>query len=449
MMEVEERLLSAIEKLARDGSPGEIRLLAAFLACRGKVEMLRTGWQQPFRDFVERTGASFETDLQGLVTRGIIVRGRGALWLNSDIIRHNKVFVTTRCANRLFALAHGKFALVLKEIAYEDLRPLARNPSVTAENRAIRNMGKSYARLKNVGLLVSSSRTKPHLFPSLHWVEDVPWAVAVAITLRQGNALTWNNCMNSGGMAFHMAVATGCLETDAEGGVRLTARGESVGQAYIEKVLQKRLRWPGGYPDEAVHLVLDELSAPLPAFWIDASSSRVYKTWLLDPGAPLRLLFRDRHLRALLRRMVRRLQKLGLADLITCRDGTDRYYFAPGVAQLAKQAFDLPVERFTLPQEFQAQFAAGFELLAKLSREHDGLWRLRPDPAKVESALPKLKWQRRVVGPDSDGSYRVSDPDTYRETVVELLMDPVAEFLTTLPEELPESSAETAAGSGL
>lgn len=436
-MEVETDLLEAIDQLASDGSEGEIRCLAALLASRGKAERRTKGWQHPFGDFVEREGAAAQEQIQGLIRRRIVVVTRKALELNSVLISRDKDFVTTRCANRLFTRAHAKFAGVLREIPFEVLHDLTRNASTTAENRAHRSLGRRYWELKRAGLLASSNRTKPYLFPSLHWVQQVPWAAAVALTLEQGDALTYGNLTNDCGMAAQMAIATGSIERH-QGTVQLTAQGRELAHTYITKSAA-RFRWIAGCRDEAMRFLLDQVEAPLPAFWVDGTPTAVDKAWLVEPDLPLRLLLKDRRLRSWLRRIVRRLAKLGLAQLISRRDGTSWYYFAPGLAGLAKAAVELPPgEPLALPPDLQAQCVAANQLLS-IAREPDGFWRLRlpaSDTTGVaERTLARLKVGRLAAGPAEDGAYRIPDPADYRWAVKERLLDPAAEFLTTPPEE--------------
>jgi hypothetical protein len=442
-MEVEERLLTAIDQLAKDGSAGEIRCLAALLACRGKVEQRSLGWQHPFRDYAEQEGAACRQQLNGLIKRGILVESRSAVSLNSQIMTYNKSYVTGRCANRLFTRAFSTFAPVLRQMPFDDLRELSRLQSVPAENRFIRKHGALYRQLRQAGLLVSSSRTRPYVFPSLCWVDHVPEALVVALTLEQGGALTWENCLHNSGIIAHMAVATGFLEHEAQqDDVRLSPKGRELGAAYLEKAIRRRLNWIPQCREETMQLLLDELAAPLPAVWIDGAPSRVDKTWFLQPDAPYRIFLKDRQLRIWLRRLVRHLVRMGAARLIDRGGQGGWYYFAPGAAQMAKAALELPAERFTLPPEFEAQCRA-CNLLLRISRESDSLWRIRLDTTaamgeaiaeQVSLTLRKLKAQRMISGPADDGTYRILDPDVYRWTLVEWLLDPITEFLGSLPE---------------
>ncbi|MFZ5816480.1 MAG: hypothetical protein ACOY93_14475 [Bacillota bacterium] len=447
-MEVEERLLTAIDQLAKEGTAEEIRLLAALLACRGKVEMLRTGWQSPFRGYAELAQNGFDEALRGLIGRGIVVQHRRPyrIALNSYIISRNKDFVSFRCANRLFTRAHHRFAKILREIPYAVLRDMCRLQSVTAVNRAYRNLtAQQYRGLKVAGLLVWNGRANPCFFPSLNWVEDVPWATAVALTLREGNALTWANMVSECGMAFHMALATGHIVYDGETKeVALTAPGEELALAYRDTAIRRRLRWVSNCRTEAMHALIDELEAPLPAVWVKGRASQVDRAWIVQREAPLRILLKDPTLRQWFRRLVRSLMKMGLAQLIHCHDQGDWFFFAPGIPRVAKEVLDLPEERFSLPEELQAQVMAGCHLLG-ITRKQDGTWWIRPDlqdPAlppgaaeRISATLGRLKFQRRVKGPDEAGAYRIYDGDTYRWAVVEELLDPAAEFLTFRPEE--------------
>lgn len=457
-MEVEERLLTAIDKLVADGPAGEIRCLAALLACRGKVERRRLGWQNPFCDYAEQEGAACREQLNGLIRRGILFETRSAVVLNSHVMTYNKAYATGRCANRLFAQAYSRFAPVLRKIPFDDLRDLSRLQSVPAESRFIRRHGALYRELKQAGLLVSSSRSKPHVFPSLVWVDDVPEALGVALTLEKGNALTWQNCNNNSGMAFRMALATGLMEYDSEqGDLRFTPQGRELGAAFLEKAIRRRLNWLSGCREETMHFLLDELAVPLPALWIDGTPSRIDRSWLLQGDAPYRLLLKDRQLRAWLRRLVRQLVRMGAARLINCGERGQWYYFAPGVASVAKSELELPEVRFELPVEFQAQCLA-CNLLLGIAREPDGVWRLRPAAGSamaeavaesVSLTLRKLKGQRIISGPAEDGSYRIPDPDAYRWTLVEWLLDPITEFLTSLPAEEQDLSGSDVPLSGI
>jgi hypothetical protein len=450
-VEVEEQLLAAIDQLAKDGPTGEIRFLAALLACRGKVERRQRGWQHPFEDFAEREGAAFHQELRGLVARGIVYRTKQeAIVLNSYIITRDKDFVCERCANRLFIRARHRFATVLGGFRYDDLFDVACRRTHTAVNRAYRKTGARLEDLEKAGLLVWSNRAKPHVFPAMRWVSELPWAAALALTLEQGNALTWKNCLNNSQMAFHMAQATGLIDHDSEKqSTELTAKGRELAGEYIEHAMRKRLRWIGNMREEAMHLMLDELSEPLPSVWINGRGKQLENTWHVDPKTPLRiLLLKDWMLRKWYKQMVRRFEKLGLAKLIACRDGVDRYFFAPGAAAIAKDAFSLPAEPFALPREQQPLLDAYYHLTAHLAEEKGRIWRVRPDFAGSELAegaaelaegvLRRLKFGRLVIGPEEDGSYRVSDPDKFRWELVEAFLDPVATFLTTIPEEEEE-----------
>lgn len=447
-MEVEANLLTAIDQLAKDGPVGEIRFLAALLACRGKVERRQRGWQHPFEDFAEREGDAFLQELRGLKARGIVYQTRGQdICLNSYIISHNKDFVCQRCANRLFIRAYHRFAQVLKDLEFDDLFDVFCRRSHAAVNRASRNMGARFWGLKKAGLLVSSHRAQPHVFHAMRWVEELPWAAGVALTLEQGNALTWKNCVNQNHIAFHMAVASGMLAHDSEKQeTELTAKGRTLASEYIEYAMRRRLRWFGDIREETMHLMLDELTAPLPSVWIVGRGKQLENTWDAGPQTPLRiLLLKDRQLRIWFRRLVRRFAKLGLAQLILCRDGVERYYFAPGAAAVAKDSFALPEGGLTLPRELRAPLSAYLHLVTHLAREADGVWRVRPDFASpdlakgaaglAEGFLRRNKFGRLVTGPDEDGVYRVSDPDTFRAQLYEEFLEPVAEFLTTNPEE--------------
>jgi len=445
-LEVEKELLHAIDELAQGGTTGEIRCLAALLACRGKVERRKLGWQHPFGDYLEREGDAGQQQVQGLAKRQIVTMTRNALVLNSSIMRYSKDQVCFRCADRLFARAHARFAQVLGEIPFDVLRDLSRSGSTAAENRAYRGLGNRYWELRRAGLLVSSGRTKPHLFPALRWVAEVPWMAAVALTLEQGRALTYDNCKNEGGLVFHMAIAAGCLDCEGPEKVALTPLGRELAHTHAATSIERRLRWIGGCRDEAMHALIDELSAPLPAVWVDGTPTFVDRTWQVDRDSPLRLLLKDRQLRMWLRRLVRRLQKMGLAQLIADRHGQSRYYFASGVSQLAKAALGLPEARFELPKEMQVQCLAAGHLLA-IGRDSDGVWRLRPEagsppPAEVvgcmDGALRRLRGKHLVAGPADDGTYRIPNPDSYRWTVAELLLDPAAEYLTEVPVEAGE-----------
>lgn len=453
-MEVEERLLSAIDQLAKDGDVGEIRCLAALIACRGKVEMLNLGFQNPFRTFAEQEGDALQQHLRGLVRRGIVIEYRdGTITLNSYIVTRNKDFLSTRCANRLFARARPVFAKALANLPFKEIKDLGRLQTNAAANRAYRAMGGRYRELKRFGLLVTSNRTDPRVFHSLRRVEDVPWATAVALTLEQANALTRNNLVGDCGIAYHLAVAMGYLEEDSDGkNVALTERGRQMAVAYTADSIRRRVRWIGDSRPETMHLLLDELLSPMPAVWITGTLSQVNKTWRIQPEAPLRILFKERQMRLWIRKLVRRLDKLGIAQLVSCSDGVDRYFFAPNVSQLAKDALDLPAERFALPPEQSDRFAA-FSRLLNIARDDAGQWRLRASQADVASAgavddhvkttLRHMKKERLIKGPSDDGSYIVADADGYRWTLVGLLMDPITEFMTTDPEE--EEAAEQSA----
>lgn len=447
-MEVEENLLTAIDQLAKDGPIGEIRFLAALLACRGKVERRQRGWQHPFEDFAEREGDAFLQDLRGLKARGIVYQTKDHdICLNSYIISRDKDFVCQRCANRLFIRAHHRFAQVLIGVQFDDLFDVFCRRSHAAVNRAARNMGARFWELKKAGLLVSSNRAQPHVFHAMRWVDELPWAAGVALTLEQGNALTWKNCVNQSQMAFHMALASGFIAYDSEKQeTQLTAKGRTLANEYIEHAMRKRLRWFGDIREETMHLMLDELSTPLPSVWVDGRGKQLDNTWDVGPRTPLRiLLLKDRQLRIWFRRLVRRFEKLGLAQLISCRDGVKRYYFAPGAAAVAKDSFGLPADGVELPRDLRAQFSAYHTLTAHLAKENGGIWRVRPDLTNpelpkgaadlAESFLRKHKWGRLVIGPEDDGAYRVSDPDTFRWELVEAFLEPVAEFLTTNPAE--------------
>ncbi len=447
-MEPEERLLTAIDRLADDGTTEEICLLAALLACRGKVEMLRTGWQHPFREYAELAGDGFDRALRGLITRGIVVQHRSyyTITLNSDIMRWNRGLISSRCASRLFRRAHTRFAHVLREIPYDVLRDLCRLQSATAVNRARRKMGdRLYWALKRAGLLVWNGRANPCFFPTLYWVVEVPRAAAVAWTLEQGNALTWTNMVNDCGMAFHMALATGHLVYDgAAKEVTLPARGQELAVAYRDTAVRRRLRWVSDCRTETMHALIDELAVPMPAVWVKGRVTQVGRAWILQREAPLRILFKDPTLRQYLRKLVRSLVKMGLAQLIVHRDKSEWYYFAPGIPPVAKEQLELPAGRVSLPEDLQAKAMAGYHLL-RITQERDGTWRLRPElqspdlppgaAEQMKASLGRFKFQHRVSGPAEDGSYRVSDPDACRWAVLELLLNPVAEFLTSQPEE--------------
>ncbi|MFZ5825844.1 MAG: hypothetical protein ACOY94_16220 [Bacillota bacterium] len=446
MMQPEDRLLAAIDRLATDGSTQEICLLAALLACRGGVEMRTTGWQNPFREYADLAREGFAQALRGLIDRGIVVQYRdGTIGLNSDIMRWNRGLISSRCANRLFVGAHARFAHVLREIPYEVLRRLCRLQSAAAINRAHREMGdRPYWALKRAGLLVWNGRAAPRLFPSLHWVTEVPRITAEALTLDQGNALTWANMVNSG-ITFHMALATGHIVYDSETkDLTLPAHGQELALGYRDTAIRRRLRWLSDIRTETMHALIDELAVPLPAVWVKGRASQVNRAWILQPDAPLRVLFKDPTLRQYLRRLVRTLAKMGLAQLIVRRDKSEWYHFAPGIPPVAKQRLELPAERFSLPEELQAKAMAGYHLL-RIAQDQGGTWRLRPaldnpdmPPGAAErmtAALGRLKFQHRVAGPADDGSYRIADPEAYRWAVLELLINPVAEFLTAQPEE--------------
>jgi hypothetical protein len=456
-VEVEAELLTAIDQLAAEGPVGEIRFLAALLACRGKVERRERGWQHPFEEFAEREGDALVQALRGLKARGIVYQTRGHdICLNSYIISRNKDFVCQRCANRLFIRAHHRFAQVLKDVRFDDLFDVFCRHSHAALNRASRNLGARFRELKKAGLVVSSHRAQPRVFHAMRWVEELPWAAGVALTLQQGNALTWKNCVNQHQMAFHMALATGIITHDSEKQeTQLTAKGRTLADGYIEHAMRKRLRWFGDMREETMHLMLDELVAPLPSVWIDGRGKQLENTWDVDPKRPMRiLLLKDRRLRMWFRRLVRRFEKLGLAQLITYYDGVDRYYFAPGAAAVAKDSFGLPPEGVVVPQDMQAQFSAYHHLAARLKKESAGIWRVHPDftspdltggaASLAEGFLRKHKWGRLVMGPEEDGAYRVSDSDTFRQELFEAFLNPIAEFLTTSPEEelLPQAPVQ-------
>lgn len=447
-MEVEENLLTAIDQLAKDGPTGEIRFLAALLACRGKAERRQRGWQHPFQDFVEREGTEFHAELRGLKARGIVYQTkREDIVLNSYIIGHDKDFVCQRCANRLFVRAHHRFAQVLREIRFDDLFDVFCRRSHAAINRASRRMGARFGSLKKAGLLVSSRRAQPHVFHAMRWVEELPWAAGVALTLEQGKALTWKNCVNQSQMAFHMALASGIISHDGEKQeTHLTDKGRSLANWYIEHAMRKRLRWFGDIREETMHLMLDELSAPLSSLWIDGRGKQLENIWRIDPTTPLRMvLLKDRTLRMWFRRLVRRFEKLGLARLIACRDGHKQYFFAPGAAAVAKDSFGLPAGPVTFPADLSALYSAYHHLTTGLNQEGDGKWRLPPDSVSpqltgdaanlAEDFLRKHKWGRLVIGPDEDGGYRVSNPDMFSQELYEAFLEPIAQFLTTSPRE--------------
>lgn len=447
-MDVEANLLTAIDQLAKDGPIGEIRFLAALLACRGKVERRKRGWQHPFQDFAEREGTAFLSALRGLKVRGIVYQTkREDIVLNSNIVSWDKDFVCQRCADRLFIRARHHFDQVLKEVNFDDLFDVFCRRSNAAVNRASRRMGVRFGSLKKAGLLVSSGRTQPHVFHAMHWVKELPWAAGVALTLEQGNALTWKNCVNQSQMAFHMALATGIISHDKEKQeTHLTEKGRTLASEYIELAMRKRLRWFGDIRKETMHLMLDELSAPLPAVYIDGRGKQLETAWHVDPKTPLRiLLLKDPWLRSWFRRLVRRFEKLGLAKLIVSGAGVKRYYFAPGAAAVAKASFGLPAEGITLPRVLQAPLCAYTMLIARLSKEDGGTWRVRPyfagpDLPKraadlAERFLRKHKWGRLVIGPDEGGAYRITDPDAFRAELYEAFLGPVATFLIRTPEE--------------
>lgn len=347
-MELEPRLLEAIDQLVAEGDTAAIACLAAFLACDGKVGILSSGLQYPFRDFLERDAVRGKA-VEDLVRRGILVRSRRGLILNTEMMSRNKAKATSRCARRLFARAWRHFAPVLDAVHFDDLRDLCRRQSVAALNRAHRHMGARYWELHRLGLLVTSNRTTPRLFPTLSFVSDVPEAAAIALTLDQGRALTAANMANNVGVVYQVALAVGCLADD--GSVTLTDRGRTLATAYVADAIRRRLRWIGGCRDEAMHFLVDELLAPLPAVWIDGTPTQVSRIQQVEEEAPLRVLFHDRQLRAWMRRLVRRLTAIGVARKIACRDGVDRYYFAPGVAEVAKATLGLPDERFVVPKK--------------------------------------------------------------------------------------------------
>jgi hypothetical protein len=437
MVEVEQALLSAIDRLAADGEEGEIRCLAALLTCRGKVEKRATGWQHPFQDYAERGGAAALRSLDGLIRRGIVVRTRSAVVLNSYIMGHNKDFVTIRCANRLFTRARRHFDGVLGEIRFADLQDICRLRSAAAINRALRNMGAGFRDVKSLGLVVSSARAAMRIFPTLRYMNEVPRVTGLALTLDQGGALTVQNLLNDVGVTYHLAVAAGCLK-ETDGSVQLTERGRELAAEYVAGTIRRRFGWISQCRPEAMHFLLDEFASPLPAIWVDGTPSKVAKAWPLQAEAPLRVLLKDRQLRIWMRRLVRRLTTLGLAQCIELKDGACWYYFAPHVATLAKDSFDLPEEPFALAPEFGLRLAA-FSQLFGLRRETEGRWVVQPDRTideqLVRETLRSLR-EQELAAPrrDGSGSYLVRDVESYRWGLEEALLGPVMEFLGTLPE---------------
>gem|GEM_PF-2706152 len=431
-MEVEKELLGAIDQLAKDGDAAAIRCLAALLACDGNVERRTSGWQHPFQDFAEREGEGLRQSVERLIQRGIVTRSKTAIAINSHVMSRSRAFVTLRCANRLFSGAWAHFAPVLGAIRCDDLRDLTRRQSTTAASRAHRNMGTRYWELKRMGLLVYGNRSNPRLFPTLSYVDELPRVAAVALTLEQGHALTTKNLVNEVGIHYYVAVATGCLAQAGTGNsLTLTDRGRELATTYVADAIRRRLRWIGNCRTETMHFLADQPGAPLPAVWVDGKPSEVRRAWtVVGAEDPLRILFMDRQLRAWLRCLVRRLQAMGLSQSIACRDGIDRYYFAPGVVALAKDELGLPQERFALPPDLSAPFSA-YESLLAMDRDDTGRWYLR---AGVPGKMRELKSLGLLAGPRDDGTYSVKDLDRHRSAMVEVALGPVCELLTSLPE---------------
>lgn len=376
-MEIERELLAAIDQLAADGDTATIRCLAALLACDAKVEVRVNGWQHPFREYTEQEGTNHRQAVEQLIKRGIAVRTKKALMLNSAVMSYNKNFVASRCANRLFARAWAHFAPVLRATHFDDLRDLCRRQSNAAVNRAHRHMGARYWDLKRLGLLVTSSRTNPRVFPTLGYVPEVPRVAGIALTLEQGRALTAQNLLNDVGVIYQVALATGCLEPK-DGSVALTDRGRELAAAYVADTIGRRLRWVSWSRTEAMHFLADELLVPLPADWVDGTPTQVGRM-KAEEDAPLRELLRDKVLRGWMRRLVRRLSAMGVAQKIACRDGVSRYFFAPGLAGLVKEALGLPAEQFAVPKRMARW---GWEAIA-------GFLTTPPEPEEEEETQPE------------------------------------------------------------
>lgn len=437
MMEVEQGLLAAIDRLAADGTEAEIRCLAAILSCSGKVERRVQGWQHPFQEYAERGGASVRQALDGLARRGIVVDGRRAITLDSYIMTRDKDFVCTVCAHRLFTKARRLFTELLTSISFADLKDLGIHPSTVAENRAYRNLGHRYWALRDMGLYVCSHRTNPRIFPTLRYMDEIPKVTGMALTLEQGRALTAKNLLMEVGVTYHLAVAGGYLaEGPDPGSCQLTERGRELATAYVVEAIRRRFGWVSQCRDEAMHFLVDELARPLPTIWMDARAPQMRKLWPYEAQAPQRILFKDWQLRAWIRQLVRRLKRMGLAERIESQNGSSHYYFAPGVAGLAKDALGLPEERFSLAPEFQERIAA-FATLFPLRRDAEGRWLIQAEvPAEhklLRETLREVK-SRELASRRRDGSLMVEDPDQYRWALEEILLGPVMEFLATVPE---------------